>query len=118
MDKEVLQTVIEKTNELLNVPFCCEEAKAAAQRFLDAVGTDAQKEEIAAYLKELEEDIVPIDGLIAFAESEEGKAAFGAEAPNVAAHGREIKANGAAYCDCAACAAAEAILANKDKLLK
>lgn len=118
MDNEVLQAVIEKTKELISVPFCCAEAKTAAQRFLDAIGTNAQEAETAAYIKELEEDIVPIDGLIAFAESEEGKTVFGANAPNVAAHGREIKANGAAYCDCPACAAAETILANKDKLLK
>ena len=44
---------------------------------------------------------------------------FGAEAaPGVAAHGREIKAAGAKYCDCPACAAAAAILEKKDLLLK
>ena len=43
---------------------------------------------------------------------------FGAEsAKDVAAHAREIKAAGAVYCDCPACAAAEAILEKKDMLL-
>ena len=47
-----------------------------------------------------------MDQLIAFAESDEGRQVFGAEAaPGVAAHGREIKAAGAKYCDCPACAA-------------
>ena len=33
-------------------------------------------------------------------------------------HAKEIKAGGAKYCDCPACAAAEAILAKKADMLK
>ena len=70
------------------------------------------------YVEELEADIMPIDGLIGFAESEHGAQVFGADkAKAVAAHAREIKAAGAKYCDCPACAAAEAILDKKDILL-
>lgn len=36
---------------------------------------------------------------------------------HVAEHGREIKAKGAKYCDCPACAAAEAILRREDEML-
>lgn len=69
-------------------------------------------------MEELEADIMPIDGLIGFAESEHGAQVFGADkAKAVAAHAREIKAAGAKYCDCPACAAAEAILDKKDTLL-
>lgn len=39
MNKEVLNYVIEKTHELMNAPSCSSEAKAAAQNWLDAVGT-------------------------------------------------------------------------------
>ena len=39
------------------------------------------------------------------------------KALEVAAHAREIKAAGAKYCDCPACAAVEAILDKKDILL-
>lgn len=57
-----------------------------------------------AYLKELEEDIVAIDDLIALAESEQGKQIFGEEkASQVAEHARKIKQEGAVYCDCPAC---------------
>ena len=42
---------------------------------------------------------------------------FGADAPNVAKHGEEIKAAGAKYCDCPACAAVEAILSKKAEML-
>ena len=61
---------------------------------------------------------MPIDSLLAFAESEAGAKVFGAEkAPQVAAHAREIKAAGAKYCDCPACAAVEANLNRKSEIL-
>ena len=60
--------------------------------------------------------IVTVDGLIAFAESEAGAKVFGANAGNVAEHAKEIKAAGAKYCDCPACAAVEAILSKKDEM--
>lgn len=71
------------------------------------------------FIAEMEEDIIPIDGLIAFAESDAGAKVFGGaeKAKGVAEHGREIKAAGAKYCDCPACAAVEAILSKKEELL-
>ena len=72
MNKEVLEFVVEKTKELMAAPSCSQEAKDAAQAWLDAVGTDRQEEETKKYIAELEEDIVTVDGLIAFAESEAG----------------------------------------------
>ena len=116
MNKEVLDFVVEKTKELMAAPSCSQEAKDAAQAWLDAVGTDRQEEETKKYIAELEEDIVTVDGLIAFAESEAGAKVFGANAGNVAEHAKEIKAAGARYCDCPACAAVEAILSKKDEM--
>ena len=110
--------VEEKTRELRAAPSCCAELKAAAQAWLDAAGTAKEQEETKKYIAELEADIMPVDGLIGFAESEAGAQVFGPEkTKEVAAHGREIKAAGAKYCDCPACAAAEAILAKKDQML-
>lgn len=111
--------VIEKTRELINAPSCSAEAKAAAKRWLDAVGTKEQAAETKKYVEELEADIMPIDGLIGFAKSEQGAACFGAEAAvGIAAHAEEIKAAGAKYCDCPACAAVAAILEKKGQLLR
>lgn len=111
MEQRWLEEVIAKTNELIKAPTCSPEAKEAAQSWLKAVEEGREEEETKQYIAELEEDLIPIDGLIAFAESEEGRKVFGEEkAPQVAEHGREIKAKGAKYCDCPACAAAEAIL--------
>ena len=73
----------------------------------------------AKYIDELEADIMPIDNLISFAGSEAGAALFGADtAANIAVHAKEIKAAGAKFCDCPACAAVEAILEKKEDILK
>ena len=70
------------------------------QAWLDAVGTENEAQETEKYIAELEADIMPIDNLIAFAESGGGAKVFGDNAPGVAAHAKEIKAAGAKYCDC------------------
>ena len=119
MTKETLAFVTEKTKELTAAHSCCAELKEAANNWLAAAGTDKEAEATKAYVAELEADIMPIDGLIAFAESDMGAKIFGAEmAKNVTAHGKEIKAAGAKYCDCPACAACEAILTRKEELFK
>mgnify|MGYP007060794630 FL=1 len=119
MNQNVKEYVSEKVKELIGAASCCAEAKAVGQAWLDALGTDKEEAQTRALIAEMEADIMPIDGLIGFAESDMGAKVFGAEhAKEVAAHGREIKAAGAKYCDCPACAAAEAILSKKDALLQ
>lgn len=118
MDKQTVTDVMQKTRELMDAPTCSREAGEAARRWLEAVGTESEKEETRRYIEELEADIMPVDTLIAFAQSEQGAAYFGAEtAAGIAAHAMEIKAAGALYCDCPACAAAAAILEKKAALL-
>ena len=119
MSKETLEYVVAKAKELIAAPSCSAEAKEAAQAWIAAVGTDKQAEETKKFIAEMEEDIIPIDGLIAFAESDAGAKVFGGaeKAKGVAEHGREIKAAGSKYCDCPACAAVEAILSKKEELL-
>ncbi|MFR5586054.1 MAG: molecular chaperone Hsp90 [[Clostridium] scindens] len=118
MNKEVLDYVVEKTHELIDAPTCSSEAREAAKAWLDALGTDAEAAETKKYIDELEADIMPIDTLISFAESEGGSQCFGADAAkNIAAHAKEIKAAGAKYCDCPACVAVAAILEKEESLL-
>jgi len=118
MTKEMTAFVTEKTRDLMAAPSCCPEAKAAAQAWLDAVGTDREQAETKKYLAELAADVTPIDGLIAFASSAAGAAHFGeAAAKGLLAHAQQIKAAGAKYCDCPACTAALAILERKAELL-
>lgn len=118
MDQKVLDYVVEKTHELINAPSCSKEAKQAAQNWLDAIGTDNQLAKTKKYITELEADIMPIDGLIAFANSEMGVKVFGEEmAKNVLAHAQDIKEKGAKYCDCPACKAVADILAKKEQMI-
>lgn len=118
MKKQVLDDVMNKTQKLIDAPTCSAETRAAAQRWLDAVGTESERDETEAYLKELEADIMPIDQLIGFAGAPEGAKYFGADtAANIVSHAEEIKAHGAKYCDCPACAAVEEILAKKAEIL-
>lgn len=118
MEKEVLDFMVEKTHELIGAVTCNQETRAAAQAWLDAVGTGEEAAATKVYMAELEADIMPIDNLIGFAESEAGAQVFGADkAADVAAHAKEIKAAGARYCDCPACAAVELILEKKEDIL-
>ena len=118
MKQETLNFVKEQTAALIAAPSCSAEAKAAAEKWLAAVGTAEEAEATKAYVAELEADIMPIDGFIAFAGSDAGVGVFGAElAKNILAHAEEIKAAGAEYCDCPACAACKAILEKKAELL-
>lgn len=119
MTTETRNYVTEKTKELMAAFSCSKEAKEAAQAWLDAAGTDREKEETAKYVAELEADIMPLEQLIAFARTEAGAGVFGGAeaAEGVAKHGEELKAAGKKYCDCPACAAVEAILEKKEEML-
>ena len=113
------KTIQELTADLLAAPSACKEIKEAAQNYLDAVGTEKEADAAKAYVAEMEADIMPIDGLIAFAESDMGAKVFGADGvKNVLIHAKERKEAGEKYCDCPACAACEALLNKKDEILK
>ena len=114
MDK---QTLIEKAKAMMAAPSCCPELVAATQNYLSAVGTAKEKSAAQKLIAEIEADITPIDKLVAFAHSERAKEIFGEGQKNFAAHADELKASGAKYCDCGACAPALEILNNKEILL-
>lgn len=119
MEKQWINEIIEKTHELVDAQTCHSETKAAAQRWLNAVGTAAEEAESKRYFDELEAAIMPIDTLIAFAQSKKGMEYFGADsAAMIAAHAIEIKEAGGKYCDCPACAKVAEILERKNDILK
>ena len=118
MENNAKNDVIEKVNELIEAPSCCPEAKAAAQSWLDSIGTDEEAAKAKALIAELEQDIMPVEELLAFSGSDEAAKVFGAEmAAQVHAHAKELKDAGASYCDCPACAAVAQILEKKDAIL-
>ncbi len=118
MNKDALNFVIGKSYDLINAPSASPEAKMAAQKFIDSVDSDDFQDEAKKYFAELEEDISPIDNVIDLFGSPAAVKMVGEErAKKMRDHAMEIKEKGAKYCDCAACAAVEAILSKKDEIL-
>ena len=110
--------IIELAKKMVAAPSCYSGLKEAGQNWLDAVGTKGEKEAAQKLIAELEGDITDIDGLVAFAHSEIPAQMFGAEgAKKFAAHADELKASGAKFCDCGACAPGLEILKNKSLIL-
>ena len=103
--------MIEKVKALVNAPSCCAEAKEAGNNWLEAVNTEKWDEAAEKLIAEIEADIIK------FAGSEDGQKVFGAEkAAGIEDHAKKIKSEGAKYCDCPACTAVAAILADKEDL--
>ncbi|MBU5436094.1 pyruvate:ferredoxin (flavodoxin) oxidoreductase [Pseudoflavonifractor sp. MSJ-37] len=116
--KAIRESLVAKTKELLS-GHVYEPARVAGQKWLDTLeDAEANAEATKAYVAALEEAIMPVDDLISFAESDAGKQVFGDQQAAVAAHAKELKAQGAAHCDCPACTLASEILAHKDYLSK
>ena len=63
------EAMIERVKALAEASSCCAEAKEAANNWLAAVNTEKQDEAAKALIEEIAADIIPIDGLIAFAGS-------------------------------------------------
>ena len=109
------ENLIALSKEMMAAPSCCAHLKEKAQAWIDNPNDKVIASELVA---ELEADITPIDGLVAFAHSPHAVEYFGEEgAKKFAAHADELKSSGAKYCDCGACAPALKLLENKSIIL-
>ena len=109
------QELIETPKAMIAAPSCCQELKAAAQAWIDAVGTTGEKAAADALLAELKEDVCTIDHALAFFESPRAAQYFGeAKAKELAAVARETKAKGGKWCFCEACAAGAKLMENAE----
>ena len=116
--KAIREGLVAKTKTLLE-GHAYAPAKEAAQKWLDTLeDAQANAEATKAYVAALEEAVMSVDELIDFAGSDAGKQVFGDKQDEVLAHAKELKAQGAAHCDCPACTLASEILAQKDYLSK
>lgn len=114
MNANVKEFVAGKVKEMVEATTCSKEAKTAGQNWLEAEGTDREVEATKKLIAELELDIMPVDNLLAFAGSEDGLRIFGKDmAKKIVDHATGLRDGGIKYCDCPACAAAEAILEKK-----
>jgi hypothetical protein len=111
MEKTLEKKIREKTQELIAAESVCPDAKKAAERYLKALKEGKEERERAAFLKELKEDLTPIDGLLAFANSSKAAQCFGEDKVQAfRKHCQDLKASGARYCDCPACQAAASLI--------
>ena len=95
---------------LLDAPTSNETVKEFAQSWINAEGTPKQ-EELTKQLVSVAENIALIDETIGFAGSELATQILGEEgAANLLQHAKEIKAEGAEFCDCPGCVAAKNII--------
>ena len=96
---------------LLDAPTCNETVKEFAQSWINAEGTPKQEELTKQLVSVAEQNIALIDETIGFAGSELATQILGAEsAANLLQHAKDIKAEGAKFCDCDACVAAKNII--------
>ena len=102
--KEMVQAVLDARST-------CAELRAVATEWMEAAGTEKEKEVSYRLIAELEDDVLPIGAMQAFFASDKAVKVFGEErAAAMKAHVEEIRAAGAKYCDCPACTAGKAIL--------
>ena len=92
--------------------------KEFAQSWLDAEGTPKQEELTKQLVSVAERNIALIDETIGFAGSELATQILGAKgAANLLQHAKDIKAQGAEFCDCPGCTAAKHIIDLKAEIV-
>ena len=116
--KAIRSRLADKTRALLESNACAE-LKDAAQKWLDTMEDGAANAEATKnYIAALEDGLVTVDELAAFAASDAGKQLFGDKQGEVVSHAQALKAEGKPYCDCPACKLAAEILRDKEYLVK
>ena len=96
---------------LLDAPTSNPTLKEFAQSWINAEGKPEQEALTKQLVSVAEQNIALIDETIGFAGSDLAKQMLGAEsAANLLQHAKDIKAEGAKFCDCDACVAAKNII--------
>ena len=112
--EEIIMTHTQLTQlvqALLDAPTSNETVKKFAQSWINAEGKPEQAELTKQLVSVAEQNIALIDETIGFAGSELATQILGAEgAANLLQHAKDIKAQGAEFCDCPGCVAAKNII--------
>ena len=100
---------------LLDAPQSNPKVKEFAQSWLDAEGTEKLTKQLVSVA---EQNIALIDEVIDYARSERAIQSLGEEgAANLLQHAKDLKAQGAEFCDCQACVAAKNIIDLKAEIM-
>lgn len=112
--EEIIMTHTQLTQlvqALLDAPTSNEAVKEFAQSWINAEGTPKQEELTKQLVSVAEQNIALIDETIGFAGSELATQILGEEgAANLLQHAKEIKAEGAEFCDCPGCVACKHVI--------
>ena len=112
--EEIIMTHTQLTQlvkALLDAPTSNETVKEFAQSWINAEGKPEQAELTKQLVSMAEQNIALIDETIGFAGSELAVQVLGKEgAANLLQHAKDIKAQGAEFCDCPSCVAAKNII--------
>ena len=104
---------------LLDAPKSNPTVKEFAQSWFDAEGTEKQAELTKQLVSVAEQNIALIDEVIDYARSERAIQSLGEEgAANLLQHAKDLKAQGAEFCDCQACVAAKNIIDLKAEIMQ
>ena len=119
--EEIIMTHTQLTQlvqALLDAPTSNETVKEFAQSWINAEGTPKQEELTKQLVSIAEQNIALIDETIGFAGSELATQILGEEgAANLLQHAKDIKAEGAEFCDCPGCVAAKNIIDLKAEIV-
>lgn len=103
---------------LLDAPTSNETVKEFAQSWINAEGTPKQAELTKQLVSVAEQNIALIDEVIDYARSERAIQSLGEEgAAKLLQHAKDLKAQGAEFCDCQACVAAKNIIDLKAEIV-
>ena len=102
---------------LLDAPKSTPTVKEFAQSWFDAEDTPKQEELTKQLVSIAEQNIALIDETIGFAGSELATQILGEEgAANLLQHAKDIKAEGAEFCDCPGCVACKHVIDLKTEI--
>lgn len=108
-----------KAAELIAVPHCYADLKEKGKKWLESLDTPEEKEAAKKFVEELKADVLTIDNLIEFSQSDMAKQKFGEEScKKMHDNAVEAKAKGEKYCVCPACKAGGEILDMSQYLLE
>ena len=103
--------VKELVQALLDAPTSNPTVKEFAQSWINAEGKPEQNELTKQLVSVAEQNIAFIDETIGFADSELAVQILGKEgAANLLQHAKDIKAEGAEFCDCPGCVACKHVI--------
>ena len=119
--EEIIMTHTQLTQlvqALLDAPSSNQTVKEFAQSWINAEGTPKQEELTKQLVSVAEQNIALIDEVIDYARSERAIQSLGEEgAAKLLQHAKDLKAQGAEFCDCQACVAAKNIIDLKAEIV-